>query len=285
MRLFSALVFTITYSLASGQTTLPIEISKSGHLYIKATINGVEGNFMFDTAGGLHVVSNQFYQKIKLFKGDSSYFTAFRHTGERLDLPIHQFSKVSLGTIEQKNAWVGVYAGFDGLGFDGLISLKLIQHQPITIDTKNKQIIIETSQSLLAKKGQVVPLLLHEDRNCALDVFIKTVVGGKHTAFLEFDTGAGYSPILLNSRYINYANLDTTKMEISKAGTGFGKTEMIYFDKSNQLHLLLPDLNNGGNPNFIFKSSLIYDGLTSHVIFEGKSWTIDLPNKRLIVYP
>lgn len=285
MRLLFTLVLTATFCIVKGQTILPIEISKSGHLYVKAKINGVEGNFIFDTAGGLHVVSNQFYQKIKSFGSDSSYFTAFRHTGERLDLPVHQVSKVSLGTIEQENAWVGVYAGFDKMGFDGLISLKLIEHQPITIDTKNKQFIIETTQSLSAKRGQEVPLLFHEDRDRSLDVFIKAKVGDNQIAFLEFDTGAGYSPILLNSRYIKYTNLDTTKMEISQAGTGFGKTEKIYLDKSKQLHLLLPDLNIGGNPNFVFKSSLIYDGLASHVIFEGKSWTIDLPNKRIIVYP
>jgi hypothetical protein len=179
---------------------------------------------------------------------------------------------------------VGVYAGFDNQGFDGLISLKLIENQPLTVDIKNKQLIIESASSLAAKKGTEIPLLLHADRNRTLDIFMKVQIGKKYPAWVEFDTGAGYSPLLLHSRFIKYANLDTARMEIRQAGTGFGKTEKIYFDKSKQLHMHVTELNDGGYPNIVFKPTLIYDGLTSHVIFGDRSWTIDLPNQRLIVY-
>lgn len=284
MKCYLSVLFTLSFLLGNAQSVVPIEIAKSGHIFVKATVNGVEGNFIFDTAGGTHVVSKKFYQKIKSAQIDSSYFAAFRHTGERLDGPIYQFREIKVGSVSQSNAWIGVYAGFDNQGFDGLISLKLIEQQPVTIDIKNKQMIIESAKSLSSKKGIEIPVILHADRNRSLDIFMKVQIGNQYPAWVEFDTGAGYSPLLLHSRYITYSNLDTTKMEIRQAGTGFGKTEKIYFDKSKQLNLYVTELNDGGYPNIVFKPSLIYDGLTSHVIFGDRSWTIDLPNQRLIVY-
>ncbi len=271
-------------SMLMAQTVIPLNVGRSGHLFVKAKINGVEGNFIFDTAAGIHVISNTFFQKVKAQRKDSSYFTAFRHTGERLDGPIYSFDSISLGSLKQDNAWVGVYAGFDGQGFDGLISCKLIENQAVTVDIKNKQLIIETPVSLSAKNGDVVPILLHTDRNRSMDVFITVKIDHQHNAVMEFDTGAGYSPLLLHSRYMEYARLDTTRMEIRQSGTGFGKTEKTYFDKTKRLHIFIPEIKDGGYPNIVFKPSLIYDGLTSHVVFGDKAWTIDIPNQRILVY-
>lgn len=284
MRSLLIILCILVPSLLSAQTVIPVNVGRNGHILVKAKIGGVEGNFIFDTAAGLHVVSGKFYQKIKNLVQDSSYFTAFRHTGERLDGPIYLVDKVSLGPVIQHNAWVGVYAGFDDQGFDGLISCKLIEHQPLTVDIKNKQLIVETPGGLSSGKGNILPVLLHSDRNRTLDLFIKVKVGHKYDAVMEFDTGAGYSPLLLHSRYMKYAALDTTQMEVRQSGTGFGKTEKTYFDKTKKLHLFVPEINDGGYPNIVFKPSLIYDGLTSHLIFGDRVWTLDIPNERIVVY-
>lgn len=266
-----------------AQSVIPMQVGKNGHLLVSGEISGVQGQFIFDTAAGLHVVSGKFFQKIKRHVRDSSYTTAFRHTGERLDGPVYFFDSVTLGSIKQNAAWVGVYEGFDEQGFDGLISAKLIEHQPVTVDVKKMQIIAESSESLEGRSGAVLPLLLHADRNRSLDVFIKVKIDNRYDAILEFDTGAGYSPLLLHTRYIGYAALDTTVMEIRQSGTGFCDVEKTFFDKTKRLHLSVPETGDGGYPNIIFKPSLIYDGLTSHIIFGEKTWTIDIPNQRMIV--
>ena len=269
--------------LLFAQRVIPVEVGQNGHIVVKASINAVEGTFIFDTGAGLHVVSKRFFQRIKEQVQDSSHFTVFRHTGERLDGPMYLFDNISLGPIQQTNAWVGIYAGFDEQGFDGLVSCKLIENQPLTFDVSNKQLIVESPGSLRSRRRDSVPVLLHTDRNHSLDFFIRVKIDQQYDALLEFDTGAGYSPVLLHSRYMKYAALDTSRMEVRNSSTGFGESETAYLDKTKKLHVFLPEIGDGGYPDIIFKPSLIYDGLTSHVIFGDKVWTIDIPNKRILV--
>lgn len=264
-----------------AQTTIPLTIGKNGHLLVNARIGGVEGNFILDTGAGLHVVSNRFYQKIRQHVLDSNHFTAFRHTGERLDGMAYRFGEVSLPPLFDKDAWVGVYAGFDEMGFDGLISCKLIEDDIVTFDVRARQLIVETPSSIRSKVRRKIPILIHADRGKVLDVFIETRIDSTFTAIMEFDTGAGYSPLFLHARYMAYTGTDTTELEIREHGTGFGTREKTYFDRTKRVHLAVPGTTEGGYPNIVFKPSLIYDGLTSHIIFGDKPWTLDIANRTL----
>lgn len=279
--IFLALSLFVSVLVLKAQTAIPVSISKNGHILVKAKINNVEGSFILDTGAGLHVMSNRFYQKVKHQVLDSGRFTAFRHTGERLDLKTYQFEQVSLNPMSQSNAWVGVYPGFDEMGFDGLISCKLFENDLLTIDVKNSQLIVESRQSLPKKIQHTLPLILHDNRGLALDIFIEMVVDSTHRAVMEFDTGAGYSPVNLHSRYIALANADTTAMEIRMSQTGFGTTVKTYFDKTKKVHTQVQGATEGGYPNIMFKPSLIYDGAISHVIFGDTPWTLDIANRKL----
>jgi hypothetical protein len=264
-----------------AQTSIPITVSKNGHILVTAKVNDVEGNFIFDTGAGLHVISNRFYQKVRHLVLDSGYFTAFRHTGERLDGMMYRFKEVSLSPLSHSNPWVGVYAGFDEMGFDGLISSKLIEDDIVTVDVRNKQIIVESRASIERKIEAAIPLFIHDDRGVSLDVFIETRIDSTHRALMEFDTGAGYSPLYIHARYMGYTGTDTTKLEIRQSGTGFGNTERTYFDRTKKIHISVPNTSEGGYPNIVFKPSLIYDGLTSYIIFGDKPWTLDIPRRQL----
>ena len=98
---------------------------------------------------------------------------------------------------------------------------------------------------------------------------------------MEFDTGAGYSPLYIHARYMSYTGTDTTKLEIRQSGTGFGTTEKTYLDRTKRVHISVPGTAEGGYPNIVFKPSLIYDGLTSYIIFGDKPWTLDIARRRL----
>jgi predicted aspartyl protease len=66
-----------------AQTSIPFEITNAGHILIKASVNGIEGNFLFDTGGGLTLITKTFSDKLSgLHKQDGGY-TSFRATGER----------------------------------------------------------------------------------------------------------------------------------------------------------------------------------------------------------
>jgi hypothetical protein len=282
MKIFIVFLSLIYWGpIALAQTSIPITVSKNGHLMVKAKVNDIEGNFILDTGAGLHVISKRFYDKVKHHVIDSGRFTAFRHTGERLDGMIYQFKEVSLLPLSDSNAWVGVYAGFDEMGFDGLVSCKLIEDDIVTVDVRNKYLTVETRASIEAKIKSSIPLFVHDDRGRSLDVFIETRIDSIHRALLEFDTGAGYSPLSIHARYMAYTGTDTTALEIRQSGTGFGKTEKTYFDRTKKVHLSVPGTTEGGYPNIVFKPSLIYDGLTSHIIFGDKPWTLDIARRRL----
>lgn len=280
----TTLLFILLSYAVYSQDPIPLEISKRGHIMIKAKINGVEGNFIFDTGAGFHVVSKKFFSKITHAVRDSSFHTGFRHTGERMSGMNYLLNSIEVGDLHQVDPWIAIYAGFDEMGFDGLISCKLIEHQAVTFDLKNNQLIVESNKSKIKSNAKTIPLLLHEDRDKLLDIFIAIQVDRKHTAIVEFDTGSGYSPFLLHSRFMKYAGVDTTTLEIRNLPTGFGTIEKSYFDKTKKVHTYIPNVTEGGYPNIVFKPGLIYDGLVSHLILEGKRWTIDIPNRKMYVF-
>jgi hypothetical protein len=251
---------------------------------VKAKINGVEGNFIFDTGAGLHVLSKKFFAKVAHQVRDSSFYTGFRHTGERMSGMTYLLNTADLGDLHQQDPWVAVYAPFDEMGFDGLISCKLIEHQAVTFDLENKQMQLANSQTPKKLNTKTIPLLLHEDRERLLDIFITIQVDRKHKAIMEFDTGSGYSPFLLHTRFMQYAGIDTTSLEIRNNSTGYGTMEKSYFDKTKKLHTHIPNVTAGGFPNIVYKPGLIYDGLAGHLLLESPRWTIDIPNRKLYVH-
>ncbi|HLT86257.1 MAG TPA: hypothetical protein VKZ57_01630 [Sphingobacterium sp.] len=44
---------------------IPIDILPSGHIITKATIDGKEGNFIFDTGGGINLFFESFAKDLK----------------------------------------------------------------------------------------------------------------------------------------------------------------------------------------------------------------------------
>jgi hypothetical protein len=125
---------------------------------------------------------------------------------------------------------------------------------------------------------------LHEGHDWLLDSFITIQLDKKHNAIMEFDTGSGYSPFLLHARFMQYAGIDTTSLEIRNNSTGSGTREKSYFDKTKKVHTHIPNVTAGDFPYIVYKPGLIYDGLVSYLVFEGAYWTIDIPNKKLYVY-
>jgi len=96
--IFLVLLLSIC-EVALAQTSVPVTITNQGHVMVKAKINGVEGNFIFDTGAGLTLITKKFSAKIKgLSKQDGGY-TAFRATGEKLDADLFNASTLSVGSF------------------------------------------------------------------------------------------------------------------------------------------------------------------------------------------
>jgi calcineurin-like phosphoesterase family protein/gag-polyprotein putative aspartyl protease len=79
------------------EEAIPFTQDGDGHILIKAMINGVEGNFMFDTGAGVNVVTKHFFDKLQHVIPDDGFYTGFRATGDRIDSKIYHAEELTIG--------------------------------------------------------------------------------------------------------------------------------------------------------------------------------------------
>lgn len=283
--LFFFLLIPATISTSYAQSSIPFELTPQGHILVKAKINGVEGNFIFDTGAGLTLVTKTFADKIgKLHKQDGSY-TAFRATGEKLTAELYDAQTVALGNFTEHNPVLTI---FDvNLGpIDGLISLMSFKEQPFTIDYTNKKIIFETGKSMSAirKAGHKIQLQLDESRGKALTVFTYFIVNDKLTLQFCFDSGAGNNVYRINARYIPALGIDTAsaaKIAIPSEFNPKLKT-IIYQANVKSITAKASAAVQCRDVKASFIDGLIYDGIIC-LNWVGKQVTFDLKNREMIV--
>ncbi len=264
MKLFKTVVVCLVLVIiqkntAQGVEKFPFEYWQEELISIHMTVNdGFEGEFIFDTGSGIHAFSEGFFRKLDT--QPAGYYTGFRSTGQRLDFELFQASSLALGQLEQKNPLVVYWRYLDRLKIDGVISLKFIEHQAVSLDFVTNEVIIEDEESLdgLLQQGVIVPITLKQDRDKALDIFADFVIGDTTIVELEIDTGSGRG-MTLNSRHMCEL-IQNPKISLSGA----------------------PDIKLI-NPRVDFKMGLIYDGVIGIALWDNCKVTFDIPNKRLII--
>lgn len=283
--LFLFMFLSLITSTNRAQSFIPFELTAQGHIMIKAKINGVEGNFIFDTGAGLTLVTKTFSDKIgKLHKQDGSY-TAFRATGEKLTADLYDAQTVVLGNFVERNPVLTI---FDvNLGpIDGLISLMSFKEQPFTIDYTNKKIIFETDKSMSAirKSGHQIPLQLEDSRDKALSIFAYFMVNDKLTLQFSIDSGAGNNVYRINSKYIPAFGIDTATASKTVIPSEFNpkvKT-IIYQANIKSITAEASPAIQCRDVKASFIDGLIYDGILS-LNWIGKQVTFDLKKHQMIV--
>ncbi|MFN7115571.1 MAG: hypothetical protein ACK4TA_02170 [Saprospiraceae bacterium] len=277
--LFLLLIGTLGFS----QKTIPLVINDAGYIFVKATLNdSITGNFLLDTGGGMNVLSGKYFEKVKNTTRSGGHFTGFRHNGEALSGEIYKIPAISIEGLRQENPYVGYYAPLDEYGMDGIISLKMFENQPVTIDFKNKQLIIETKESLqkLAKTAEVIPFTVQQYRDKALDIFIQVCVNGVPIE-AEFDTGSGYNTLLVNPFFME--KMGVKKEDCRERVHDKAKNLKDYFAQIPAGALCAVPSVAGKDVSVTFREGLIYEGLIGSGWFKGKKLTIDIPNRRMLV--
>lgn len=273
---------------ASAQQRIPLEVLPSGHLLLKAKVNGVEGNFILDTGAGLNLVTRDFAQRVGGLQKQDGRFTGFRAIGDRLDLDLYSAKSIQLGSFAANSTTLSVYEGRLG-GLDGLIALTALQQQPFTIDLPGKQLILETPASLTQRRktGQAVPVQLSAMHGQALDVFAYFRVNDKLTLQFLLDSGAGAGSYRLNSAFAPQLGIDTAAL--APAARSVRASE---FNPANRnviyrapLTALAPQAAPAvrlRNAPVQLVNGLIYDGIVA-LDWLGPQLTFDLPHQVLIL--
>jgi hypothetical protein len=273
-------------STACFAQVIQFKLNEDSNIVVSGNFNDtLQANFVFDTGGGLNVISNKFFQKIKNTAVFQHYFTGFRHDGDRIDLEIYRFPSLSIGNYKIQNVQVGVTDLLDQWNMDGIVSLVNFAKQPITIDYCKRYLKIEPPNSIktITKSSRQIPIKLHRFNDISLDIFVTVCIRGKKLD-LEFDTGSSPGDILINSKFLSQLGIDTTKTRNDNLFTPFSRRQFRRFvatiDTVNYCDLPFEPMR---NIRVDFKQGLIFDGIIGAGYFKDRVITIDIASQKIWV--
>jgi hypothetical protein len=245
---------------ARAVDTIPFTEIKGGLLQVQGSVDGQPPvPMLIDLGAGVDVLSTALGRNLVIVNGK---YVSLRLTGERVDLPLGTVVSLAIGGVNISAPHVGIWSGLDGTGIDGLISATAFRNIATTFDFRNHQIIIEDAQTFAdrARGGIKVPLILQDDLGIALGIFARFDFGGGRTGLCEIDTGKQGITIdksLATSLGVN-PNAGTVKLP-SISLEGVPQTAV-------------------AQPTVTF-ANLIYDCNVGNSFWEGRSFTLDLPNR------
>ena len=168
---------------------------------VEATVAGRTGTFLFDTGGGVSVLSVEFAQQIGCAPWGN--LSGFRLSGERLDLKRCDKVVFDLGNGVRLTAEAAGVFDLKTLlppqaPVDGILSLDVFIDQPFTLDLAAGRIIVETPATLAARVDGAVEVPVHFARQAggySLTVLALTETDAGDL-WLQLDSG-GVPPLLL----------------------------------------------------------------------------------------
>ncbi len=263
--------------ISKEKSDRPTEISLHKYMGILRTIKAQIGSdtvpFIFDTGGGLTLITPEIADKINCTP--FGRITGFRMTGERVDL--QRCGKVEFnveGTPLQIEATV-----FDLMSLlpkdcpkvGGMFSLDTFRNHAITLDLSRNRLIIETKDSLEDRITTMNPVNMrinHQTGGWGLDIFVE-IEANRGSLWLELDTG-NTGNVLLAPHAIEQLSL-TVPLSDNKT---IGQDSDVFETTLNIVGL-------GPLTVMARKRELIYDGVLNASTIEKLILTMDLTNEAM----
>lgn len=184
------LVIHSTYS----QTEITLEKYFRTLKTVKVEIEGKTYDFLFDTGGGITLISPTIAKEID--KEVYGNFVGFRMSGEKFESKLCDSVYIEIGGSIFFHSYVGIYDIMKLLPkefkqLDGVISLKTFENERISLNLKENKLIVETEKSYL-KKIENMKLVKSQfasgPSGRELDIFTGILFNNHYYWFL-FDTG------------------------------------------------------------------------------------------------
>jgi hypothetical protein len=194
--------------------SIPFTTNPDGLVIVPATVGGtIPIHVIFDTGAGLDALATSLVER--LHGKPSGQFSAFRMTGERLDIPLFIIPELSIGPMVKKDAVVASWDVLDKWHLDGIISVNDFRQQPFTFDFTNKVLVFETPKTLVQRRaqGKSSPLQFHDQRGIALDLFAQFLIGDL-PGQCEIDTGSPSATVSM--RYMASLGIDKDRKDVRK---------------------------------------------------------------------
>ncbi|MGB7266410.1 MAG: hypothetical protein WBC92_12915 [Terracidiphilus sp.] len=179
---------------AEAQTIIPLTLYHDRIPAFHARVNGHDGFFLFDTGGGISVLSPQFAG----FSGCTAWgqVTGFRMSGERMDLKRCDNVTFEVAGAQLEDSTTGI---FDIMGLvqektpllDGSLALDLFAGQIVTLDVSGRTLTIETPESFAARKRKAteIPARFVRDAEGAALTMAAGVPTPAGMSWMELDSG------------------------------------------------------------------------------------------------
>ncbi|MGA8796170.1 MAG: hypothetical protein WCE97_04380 [Candidatus Cybelea sp.] len=245
--------------------TIPFTQVNGGLIEVQGSVDGAAPVPMLVNLGaGVDVLSTELGRRFVVVKGK---YVSLRLTGERVDLPIGNVLTLALGPVHLEAPNVGIWSGLDGTGIGGLISATAFRHIATTFDFHNHQIVIEDAQTFpdRVRSAIRVPVILQDDLGIALGIFARFDFGGGKTGLCEIDTG---------SQGITIDRTFAASLGLNPSGGSSVRVASISLDGARETAVPQPAVSVG---------NLIYDCDVGNSFWEGRTFTLDLPNLRIYV--
>jgi hypothetical protein len=259
--LFTLLV-PVTNSVAQSPQVIKLARFRKALWKVHVTVKGKEGDFLFDTGGGITLLAEEFSKGVDCkFWGR---FTGYNMFGNKGGGPYCSDVQLTAGGVALTPVNIGRMS-FEGMfpgdkAPDGLLSLDSFDGKVITIDQKAAAITIETERSLKKRVRAMKEFPMRLSRECSgrcLSAFlgVKTPDG---MTLLNMDTGAGCVSLMSKE----YA-----------ASFGLGQEERgqeINFSLGNNIKISGP----------VMVTEMIMDGNLGQPFLANYILTLDLKNGR-----
>ena len=237
---------------------------------IDVAINGVHGQFVFDSAGGVTMLSPDFARRVGCTP--KGRLVGYRMTGDPIDAQRCDGLALDIGGARWTSRSVGV---FDVSPFlapgqtapDGNLALDVFENRVVTLDVAHNALIVETEASLPARIAGAVQLparLSREAQGASLSVNVG-VPTPDGLAWFELDSGNGGS--VLVSKHL------AASFRLDPAAQGPQQLEM---DVAPAVHL---SIARAFTPDLIIDGNLGMPFLSHYVV------TLDLAHERVWVKP
>lgn len=247
---------------AENGVEIPLKTYIAGLRLVEVKIEGSTGQFIFDSAGGLSLITPEFSRALGF--EPFGRLTAFKHTGERIQFQRIPARRLSVGGVRMRQTELVLFDVMKLLEgapvVQGVIALNTFDGAAVTIDFAKSRLILENKDSLGRRVKEMKPLRIRAARQsggAALDVFV--AVDSPHsTLWLELDSGNA-GPVLVSPHAAEQLGL---KLD--------GETTAATLRLSPEMEYSCT----------VASKETIYDGVLNATFFQQHIVTLDLRNMR-----
>ncbi|MEO8874808.1 MAG: retropepsin-like aspartic protease [Polyangiaceae bacterium] len=172
--------------------SVPFDYVGPSWIRVPADIGGVASHLIFDTGGGITIVSKTLCKQMKCVPDGTA--SGKRMSGQTIEVKMSRVPSITIAGHRVVNARVAVLDTSDllhpDLGVDGVAGLDLFRDQAVTIDYAQQRFVIENAASLAERHRAGTTTKMHIENDGPSTVVYLPLLLAPQAPPLEMEEGA-----------------------------------------------------------------------------------------------